>query len=168
MLIVTVMGATSAFPPKYMSAMRRSFHTHMNWKIASEAIAGTEIGMMRLKKIWGWKPVRKADSGSSPADPDEIPQEIDREGQNVAPCARAKSRKNAGEPEFVEPPQYRISVIGAPDEEADLRGRWVLEGKRSGEGVGRKAAIRIGMTVEGIAMMRLLTKLSPMCPREST
>jgi hypothetical protein len=49
-----------------MSAASRSFHTHRNWKMASDANAGAEVGMAMRKNAWsGVAPSSSAASKSS-------------------------------------------------------------------------------------------------------
>ena len=47
------MGWLRAPPPNTL-ATSRSFHTQRNWKIASEAMAGTDSGMTIFRKIVMW------------------------------------------------------------------------------------------------------------------
>ena len=49
-----VTGATSGVPPANVNATKRSFQTHRNWKIANDAIAGTDSGSTILRKIRKW------------------------------------------------------------------------------------------------------------------
>ena len=60
----TVMGA--AFGPAKIRATSRSFHTHMNWKMASAAMAGRASGITSRKKILNsLAPSMRAASSSS-------------------------------------------------------------------------------------------------------
>ena len=61
----------SCDPPRNTYATSRSFQTHMNWKIANAASAGTDSGTIRRQKIVKWSaPSIRADSmiddGSDP------------------------------------------------------------------------------------------------------
>ena len=49
--------------PRKIRATSRSFHTQRNWKIANEASAGVEIGMISFQKVWKcYAPSMLADS----------------------------------------------------------------------------------------------------------
>src|SRR5579884_2177319 len=45
------MGATLGLPPRKMRATSRSFQTHINWKMASDASAGTDRGKMMIQNV---------------------------------------------------------------------------------------------------------------------
>src|SRR5487761_146066 len=45
------MGEWSGLPLRKIKEVSRSFHTHMNWKVASEASAGTESGMTIVQNV---------------------------------------------------------------------------------------------------------------------
>ncbi len=87
--IHTVIGVV--FWPN-VSATIRSFHVQRNWKIASEAIAGSPSGRISRTKITiSLAPSIRADSRMSFGRPDEeVPQQEDRE--RAARTRRGRAR----------------------------------------------------------------------------
>ena len=49
-----VSGSTEVPPPANVSATSRSFHTHRNWKMANEAMAGVDSGSTIFRKMRKW------------------------------------------------------------------------------------------------------------------
>src|SRR5713226_9712762 len=45
------MGATLGLPPRKIKATSRSFQTHINWKIPSDASAGTDNGRAMVQNV---------------------------------------------------------------------------------------------------------------------
>ena len=92
-----------------VSATRKSFHVHRNWKIASDAIAGRPSGRISRRKIVSSEaPSMRADSRMSFGMPDEeVAQQEDRERQPERAVEEDQRERRVEDPEVVVEREHR-------------------------------------------------------------